>query len=189
MNVGNVPLEHILRIGWAVIALMFLVDILLLYRKPKIGVVAFDLKTGFKDELLCNLPSLFAFTVSFAMVIFFQVRTSSSSFSTIDGLLFAWAVITMIFYLLVPKRTILADEGIFYAGNLVKWEKIRKVVQKDDMVILRRDRVMLLPPIKLLSGKEDIESIYRYSAGKAKLVLQEGPSNGPGSGGDENDHQ
>ena len=150
----------------AILAVIFVIDILLLTKKDSQDKIKFTYRTTMKQELYRNLVSMASFSMAFLVLMYMDIHmfdhdpgTSAASI----GLDIA-IILLMGIYFLVPKKVVIGEEGIFNNGTFYRWKQFRKVRYDNKVVALHRDRFFLLPPIRL--EHESLEEIYDLAVAK-----------------------
>ncbi len=150
----------------AILAVIFVIDLILLARKDTQDRIKFAYRTTVKQELYRNLVSMASFSMAFLVLLYMDIHMfdHDTGTSAISIGLDAAIIILMAVYFLVPKKVVIGEEGIFNNGTFYRWKQFRKVRYDNKVVALHRDRFFLLPPIRL--EHESLEEIYDLAVAK-----------------------
>jgi len=146
------------------VAAMFLIDLLKLFKTDKQKDIIVSFRTTVAQELFHNVASIASFTTAYLLFTLFDIYKLDAGYFEIA--LDVIIICLMISYFLVPKRIVIGELGVFKEGTLDHWDNFVKVGMRKNVVILRRDRY-LLPPIKIPSDKA--QTIHDYAVTRIKV--------------------
>jgi len=139
------------------LCLLFIIDLLLLLRRNGRGKPVFSQRTSTRKELYSNLSGIAAFILALGFLLWMDIYVyrRGAGASTSGIIVDIVVLILVIVYFSVPKKIVISDEGILYRGSFYGWKELRSLKMEKDMLVIRRDRLFLLPPIRIMGSDKD----------------------------------
>ena len=159
MNLSNPEWDAILVIIKIVLGVLFLLDLLSLLKKDKQKEIFITFRTTMIQELNRNILSMATFLAAFILFTLFDIHKLDAN--ELDIALDASIILLSLTFFLIPKNIVIGENGVFMEGTLHPWHRIRSAVLKKDIVMLRRDRLYILPPIRIPQPKS--HDIYAFA--------------------------
>lgn len=157
-----VSLEAGVMLVRVILCLFFIIDIILLFRRDGQEKKIFVLRTSIRQELYSNLTAMISFVMALGLLLWMDVHSyrREGASGPVAIALDALILVLMLIYFSVPKRIVIGNSGIFFHGSLHGWKQLRSCKTEKNAVVVRRDRLFLIPPIRITGG--DTKAIRKY---------------------------